>query len=85
MAVSDDRELEEAYFQVTLECPRGQTGPAHRMTFAHVKRRGSPRVNCVFMFRPPLEVLEIFDTLSDAQERLLLAHHKIQQRNALRP
>ena len=84
MAVSADRELEEAYEQVALECPRNMTGVGHLMTFAHLRRQGSPRINCVFMHRPPLEVLEIFDTLSAAQRKLFEANLKIVQRNALR-
>lgn len=84
MADSADRELEEAYAEIALECPRHQTGQAHRLTFVHVKRRGSPRINCVFMHRPPLEVLEIFDTLSQAQHKLLDAHLRIIQRNIIR-
>lgn len=81
MAVSAEQELEDAYAKVALECPRGQGGPAHRMTFVHLRRAESPRTNCVFMHRPPLEVLEIFDTLSPAQALLFDALHKITQRS----
>lgn len=84
MGVSAERELEEAYAEVALECPRGVPGVGHRMTFAHVRRNDSTRLYCIFMHRPPLEVLEIFDTLSAAQRNLFEANLKIIQRNALR-